>query len=87
MDSLKFSNSLSKLLKYTQIETFLDEQWLQNQIQILPVKKSHVVQITLLPFHHRDPFDRMITAQSVIEELPVLTADRHFAQYDIEILW
>ena len=40
-----------------------------------------------LPFHHRDPFDRLILAQALVEGIPVLTRDHAFAAYSVDVLW
>ena len=58
-----------------------------NGVQILPVTKDHVLRIESLPVHHRDPFDRMLIAQSLEEKLPLVTADRVFGRYAIEVIW
>jgi PIN domain nuclease of toxin-antitoxin system len=53
----------------------------------LPVEHAHALWVAGLPSHHRDPFDRLLIAQAQIEELAILTADRQFEPYDVEILW
>ena len=52
----------------------------------LAVQLNHVLQASRLPLHHRDPFDRLLIAQAQIEKLPVLTADRAFKLYEVEII-
>ena len=59
----------------------------QYGIESLPIQLSHVLQIETLPLHHRDPFDRILIAQSQLEDLPILTADRQIAQYDVKVVW
>jgi PIN domain nuclease of toxin-antitoxin system len=44
------------------------------------------VQVSALPFHHRDPFDRIIIAQAQVENLPIMTADTEFAKYNVRVL-
>lgn len=56
-------------------------------IESLPIQLSHVLQLETLPLHHRDPFDRILIAQSQLEDLPILTADRQIAQYDVKVVW
>jgi PIN domain nuclease of toxin-antitoxin system len=53
----------------------------------LPVYLSHALRVAELPPHHRDPFDRLLIAQSQIERLPLMTADATLAAYDVEIIW
>jgi PIN domain nuclease of toxin-antitoxin system len=52
----------------------------------LPVQHSHALHAGGLPFHHADPFDRLLIAQAQLENLRILTADRQFQFYDVELL-
>ncbi len=58
-----------------------------NRIQTLPISIDHLLAVERLPKHHRDPFDRMLIAQSVEESLPVITADPLFKLYPVEVVW
>jgi PIN domain nuclease of toxin-antitoxin system len=58
-----------------------------NGVQILQVTPDHVLRIESLPDYHRDPFDRMLIAQSLEEKLPLVTADRVFARYPMQVIW
>ncbi|MDD5265201.1 MAG: type II toxin-antitoxin system VapC family toxin [Candidatus Bipolaricaulis sp.] len=69
------------------IAAFLSEQLRQNQMDVLPVQMSHALRVQELPPLHRDPFDRMLVAQSQLERLPILTADPSIARYDAEVVW
>ncbi|NEQ83530.1 MAG: type II toxin-antitoxin system VapC family toxin [Moorea sp. SIO2I5] len=55
--------------------------------QILPIEIKHVLQIWKLDSHHKDPFDRVLIAQSQVENLPIITKDAKISLYDIDILW
>jgi len=59
----------------------------QNRIEVLPITLDHVLEIENLPLHHRDPFDRMLVAQSIHERMPLVTADPLFEKYPVEIIW
>lgn len=52
----------------------------------LPVVAEHTCRVADLPDHHRDPFDRLLIAQAQIEQVPVLTGDRTFESYDVEVI-
>jgi PIN domain nuclease of toxin-antitoxin system len=58
-----------------------------NAIQWLPVEMSHCAELTKLPFHHRDPFDRMLVVQAKVEDLLVLSRDSRLSAYEIERIW
>ena len=66
---------------------FIMSRLIANGVQILPVTADHALRVESLPDHHRDPFDRMLIAQSLEEGLPLVTADRAFAQYPVELIW
>ena len=78
---------LGKLTLPTPVVSFVPTQMAKNGIQALPVLLSHALHESTLPSRHRDPFDRMIVAQSQMERLPVLTGDPLIAQYAVETLW
>jgi PIN domain nuclease of toxin-antitoxin system len=52
----------------------------------LPIQHRHALRVATLPPRHRDPFDRLLVAQAQIEGVPILTADRSFALYEVEVL-
>lgn len=54
---------------------------------LLPISVSHTAQVVDLPFHHRDPFDRLIIAQSLVEGIPLVSSDDMFDHYGVERIW
>jgi PIN domain nuclease of toxin-antitoxin system len=58
-----------------------------NAIEPLEIQPEHLDQLAKPPFHHRDPFDRLILAQSLVENIPVVTKDDEFKNYSITLLW
>jgi PIN domain nuclease of toxin-antitoxin system len=73
----------------------LEDRWFQtiqremeiNTVQWLPIEMTHCVQVTELPFHHRDPFDRMLIAQAIVEEMKIMSRDSRLSNYTIELIW
>lgn len=59
----------------------------ENGIETLPVSLDHLLALERLPMHHRDPFDRILIAQSLEENLPIVTSDKLFARYDVALIW
>ena len=57
------------------------------QIGLLPIEKPHLEVLEKLPFHHGDPFDRLIIAQAKSQNIKVITKDKIFPQYKVETLW
>ncbi len=58
-----------------------------NDLQILPIELAHIWQLNNLPLHHKDPFDRMLIAQAITENFPILGIDSFFEKYPINKLW
>ncbi|QIM15654.1 type II toxin-antitoxin system VapC family toxin [Leucobacter insecticola] len=56
----------------------------QSGFRLLPLEASHAEELRSLPWHHRDPFDRMLIAQARVEQLTLITRDHEFAQYDVK---
>lgn len=78
------------LRKYTLPEgfaEFMERQIAENHLTILPISVKHVAVVATLPFHHRDPFDRLLVAQAMSENVPVLSADRVFDLYPVTRTW
>ncbi len=78
---------LGKLTILSPIRPFLDRQFEDNQITILSVTLEHIFALESLPMHHRDPFDRLLLAQSLTERIPILSSDKQLASYAAEIIW
>ncbi len=56
-------------------------------IEILDITVDTLVQLTTLPLHHRDPFDRLIIAQAIVEGIPIIGKDEAFDLYDVKREW
>jgi PIN domain nuclease of toxin-antitoxin system len=79
--------SLGKLsLKNGWVRLFEKEMKI-NTIQMLPLEITHCEQVSKLPFHHRDPFDRMLISQAMVEEMAIMTGDGQFSGYGIPLVW
>lgn len=76
-----------KLTFASPLEDFLREHLDGNDIVELPIARRHCIGAALLPHHHRDPFDRMLIAQSLSEEIPLVSADPALDAYGITRLW
>lgn len=67
-------NDLSKLL-------------IESEIEILPISFEHINYLLSLEFHHRDPFDRIIISQGIIEKMAIVTKDDNFINYRVKTIW
>jgi PIN domain nuclease of toxin-antitoxin system len=68
-------------------EVYVNKQVEENFIEVLPIELKHALHVHSLPGIHKDPFDRMLIAQSKLEGLQILTNDGLIEQYDAETLW
>jgi PIN domain nuclease of toxin-antitoxin system len=66
--------------------TYVPSRMQRTNVEPLAVTHSHALQVATLLRHHRDPFDRLLVAQAQLEGVPLVTADRVFDAYDIEIV-
>jgi PIN domain nuclease of toxin-antitoxin system len=79
--------SLGKLRLPSAIERFIPEQLAANAFRQLAIDFRHVARVAVLPFHHRDPFDRLLAAQALEERCAIVPADPIFRKYGVERIW
>jgi PIN domain nuclease of toxin-antitoxin system len=79
--------SLGRLTIPLPYSEFIRQQLSINHIEILPIEIDHLSLVADLPFHHRDPFDRMLIAQGLKEQLPILSTDAAFDAYQVARYW
>lgn len=79
--------SLGKLKFSQPFATFVPAQLATNTISLLPITVDHPAQVVTLPFHHRDPFDRLLIAQALTEDIPIVGADAVFDGYGVKRFW
>jgi PIN domain nuclease of toxin-antitoxin system len=84
---LGVKHQLGKLSLPLPIEEYITSRAQDAGIGLLPISPIHCFRVTELPFHHKDPFDRMIVAQALTENLTVLTHDSILSEYNILIQW
>ena len=69
------------------LSDWLDRHLVANSFRLLEIKVAHLVRYADLPPRHRDPFDGLLIAQSIAENLPILSNDRAFDAYEIQRVW
>ncbi len=79
--------SLGKLRLPGAIERFIPEQLAANAFRQLAIEFRHVAKVATLPFHHRDPFDRLLAAQAIDERCAIVSADPIFRKYGVKRIW
>ncbi len=79
--------STGKLTVSQPVDQFFAEEMYTHLVQMLPITLAHIARVSTLPFHHRDPFDRMLIAQSLTENIALVSADVAFDAYGITRYW
>lgn len=83
---MQIKNQLGKLnLNKSLEEIYLSQS--QNGISFLSMSTAHIFNLSVLPNHHKDPFDRMLISQALCEGLTVISKDGKFKLYDVLLLW
>jgi PIN domain nuclease of toxin-antitoxin system len=78
---------LQKLHVAGTLDRFVQQQLVRNGFTLLPISLEHTAAVAGLPFHHRDPFDRLLVAQAIVEELTIVSSDDVFEKYRVKRVW
>ncbi len=84
---MQIKNQLGKLSLEMPIAELVTKNTQENNIQLLPINLAHISHLEQLPPHHKDPFDRIIIAQAVVENMTVVSVDPAFADYSVQVIW
>ncbi|ESS73163.1 toxin-antitoxin system, toxin component, PIN family [Methyloglobulus morosus KoM1] len=79
--------SLGKLHLAEPPKEFISNRIQANTLTELPISMSHTYTLHNLPLHHKDPFDRLLVAQAMVNRIPLLSPDEQLSAYDITRLW
>ena len=83
---MAIKTSLGRLTLPTSLHEYVEEK-IEAGFRILPVEWPHAAAVAKLPFHHKDPFDRLIIAQGMTEKIPIVSGDQAFKAYGVKIVW
>lgn len=84
---LQIKYQLGKLNLHLSLPKLIETQKQVNNLKILPIELEHIYALDGLQNHHRDPFDRILIAQSIFEKIPLLSVDTVFDLYPIQRIW
>jgi PIN domain nuclease of toxin-antitoxin system len=84
---MAIKSSLGKLRLSKPVERFVHDLVTENGFRLLTIDLRHAAKVETLPFHHRDPFDRLLIAQAMTEKLTIVSADSMFSTYGVKLLW
>lgn len=84
---IQLKRMVGKLTLSKPLRQWLEDQTRQNGLEMAPVQVEHILHLETLPFHHRDPFDRILIAQAQVEGWTLVSHDGAFLSYGVSILW
>ena len=84
---IAIKSSLGKLNLGMSLDALVEQEIIGNGIELLDITTKHLAVVATLPLHHRDPFDRLLVGQAMVEKLPIVGADVVFDAYKIQRLW
>jgi PIN domain nuclease of toxin-antitoxin system len=84
---LQIKIALNKFTIKGKLENAVKDEQQNNGFQILPIQVSHALYLENLPPHHKDPFDRLLISQAIVENMTLVSADTDFAKYQVNLLW
>jgi PIN domain nuclease of toxin-antitoxin system len=79
--------SLDKLELSESPKDYIEEMLTVNSFTVLPIKLVHTFELAELPNHHKNPFDRLLIAQSWVEKIPIVNLDRQIIKYPVKTIW
>jgi PIN domain nuclease of toxin-antitoxin system len=79
--------SLGRLQPGLPLAEFLERGVFGNAMTLLDIRREHLLPLTHLPWHHRDPFDRLLACQALHEDLVLVSRDEIFDAYGVRRLW
>jgi PIN domain nuclease of toxin-antitoxin system len=84
---ISIKKSTGKLVLSAPVYEFISEQIESNRLIVLPIELDHIAKVSELPFYHKDPFDHLIIAQAITEDIAILTSDSLFNSYGVRTIW
>ena len=84
---MAIKSGLEKLKLPLPIDQYIASRTKNHDIVLLDLTVEHIAVVENLPYHHKDPFDRLLISQCISEKLPILSSDRMFSAYPVQIVW
>jgi PIN domain nuclease of toxin-antitoxin system len=84
---MAIKSSIGKLTLSAPFDVLVPQQLAVNGVELLDISVDHASAVSTLPFHHRDPFDRLLVAQAMVESMSIISIDTAFDSYPVKRLW
>ena len=84
---IAIKHSLGRLALSLPLDEFIATHLPADKVSLLPISVPHILTFAQLPWHHRDPFDRLLVAQAITENIPIISADTALEAYAVQRIW
>ncbi len=84
---IAIKHSLGRLALSLPLDEFIATHLPADKVTLLPITVSHLLTFAQMPWHHRDPFDRLLVAQAITEAIPIISVDAALDAYDVQRRW
>lgn len=84
---ITIKTSIGKLTLLKSFAEIIPQQLAENDITVLPINLDDLTVVVNLPLHHRDPFDRLLIAQAISRNIPLISDDSNFGAYPVTVIW
>lgn len=84
---IAIKNSVGKLSLAKPFAELIPEQIVENELELVPIQMDELKVVATLPLYHRDPFDRLLIAQAMTQDVAIASDDASFAQYGVRLFW
>lgn len=84
---IQIKNQIGRVDLPVPLMDIIQFQFTHNGIAILPMTLKHMQALTLIPNHHADPFDRVLVAQAITEDMTIITPNKIIALYPVKVFW
>ena len=84
---IAIKHSLGRLALSLPLDQYIATHLTPGKVELLPIEVPHILTLAQLLWHHRDPFDRILVAQALTENIPIISVDRALDAYGVQRLW
>jgi PIN domain nuclease of toxin-antitoxin system len=84
---IQIKAQLDKMKLSLPLKELVESQEQTNELEVLPITRAHIFALDSLPLYHKDPFDRLLIAQSIVEDATIVSADPKLSAYPATLLW
>lgn len=84
---IAIKHSLGRLVLSLPLDQYINTYLTPSKVELLPIETLHILTFSQMPWHHRDPFDRILVAQAITENIPIISVDTALDAYSVQRIW